>query len=572
MVRYRIITAVFILIFIFSSCSKEDPIIVRVGENQIITIDELKESFNTEKDFFNADSVKICANLDSLINIRIMTNYCYKQGLDRDSTVLKSIEPIERFYLTRRLYEKKILSKQIKEGDIRDFYNHMDRDVLIRYIYFQVPSGSGKDEEEKIKTRAENVLRRLKQGEDFEKIEQEYSRSTRSGYVGIGTDSISWNWSSYKNPVENTAFLLKEGSISGLIRGHMAYYIIKVEKIRKKERRPYNELRGYILNQLENRDRRILLKKKDRYRSRVLAEHKFSWNNEGIKYFFERLGINGPVYCDMLIKHIKENFTDEEKSTVLATFDNKVFTIKEFIDRLEWIPPKSSIRLYAIERLKGNIRLMVAEDILVEIAKREGLDSDRFFKEKIREEKEKAMIVVLLKKIYGDIEPEEEDLRRFYNESVDSLYSVPERVVVQEVLVTDRSKAEKIVKIARRGESFSRLVEQFSERSGFKKIKGKIGPFERGMWGRIGEEAFKMKEGEIAGPIELENNKGYSIIKLISRIPIQRIPFNEIKRDVIDDYIENIKRRKLEAWLAEKRQEIPVTIYRDVLKRELEGL
>ena len=176
------------------------------------------------------------------------------------------------------------------------------------------------------------------------------------------------------------------------------------------------------------------------------------------------------------------------------------------------------------------------------------------------------MVSVMLKReVFDKIKPTEEDILEYYERHKLEKYATQEKVEVQEIYVKDLETAEKVVNLANSGEDFDHLVEVYSERPGYKNKKGVLGKFQRGRWGKIGEKAFELKSGETSGIISHGTDKGYSIIKLLDREPLQVKPLEKIRSKVIGNLKEGLKQEREEEWLDDQRKKRRVIIDQEVL-------
>ncbi|MDD3806878.1 MAG: peptidylprolyl isomerase, partial [Candidatus Marinimicrobia bacterium] len=138
--------------------------------------------------------------------------------------------------------------------------------------------------------------------------------------------------------------------------------------------------------------------------------------------------------------------------------------------------------------------------------------------------------------IYEDISPTEEDLVRYYVRNKEK-YLSPKKVLVQEILVSDSSLAFQLHKEIKNGADFATLTQIYTERPAGKRNRGLLDPFSQGQYGEMGKKAFEMNPGEISDPIPLGDNK-YSIINVIEFYPETPLAYEQIKKKVAKDYLE----------------------------------
>jgi len=128
----------------------------------------------------------------------------------------------------------------------------------------------------------------------------------------------------------------------------------------------------------------------------------------------------------------------------------------------------------------------------------------------------------------------EEELRAAY-EARAKQYGVDEQRRASHILVKSRDEAEKLVAEARKAPArFAELAKQHSQDPGSAAAGGDLGVFARGMMVKAFEDAvFRMKEGEIAGPVESEF--GFHVIRLAAIQPGRARSLDEVRKELGDE-------------------------------------
>ncbi len=113
----------------------------------------------------------------------------------------------------------------VTEQDVRDSWERQPREETVdaSHILFKVEDPA-KDAE--VRARAEGVLKQIQDGGDFAELAKRYSEDTGSaqqgGYLG------PFSRGRMVKEFEDTAFAMKPGEVSGLVRTQFGYHIIKV--------------------------------------------------------------------------------------------------------------------------------------------------------------------------------------------------------------------------------------------------------------------------------------------------------------------------------------------------------
>ncbi|MDR1726881.1 MAG: peptidylprolyl isomerase [Acidobacteriota bacterium] len=117
---------------------------------------------------------------------------------------------------------------QVTDEDIRKEWNSLPHDEVVEaaHILLLVDSQGGQAEDAEVKKRAEEVLQKVRSGEDFAGLAQKFSEDAGSaeqgGYLG------PFPRGQMVPEFENAAFALQAGEVSDLVRTDYGYHIIKV--------------------------------------------------------------------------------------------------------------------------------------------------------------------------------------------------------------------------------------------------------------------------------------------------------------------------------------------------------
>ncbi len=158
--------------------------------------------------------------------------------------VRKSIE--ERLLISRFLDAELMKKITVSPEEVTKAYAE-DKTASVRHILLLT---QGKSDQEKIPVRAkiEEVLAKAKAGEDFAGLAKQFSEDPGSKdngglYEDFGRGAMV-------KPFEDAAFSVPVGQISGIVETSFGYHILQVVG-RKKETRPFEEVKGEIESQLK---------------------------------------------------------------------------------------------------------------------------------------------------------------------------------------------------------------------------------------------------------------------------------------------------------------------------------
>ncbi len=140
---------------------------------------------------------------------------------------------------------------QITDAQLHSAYNNQQADfttperVQARHILLK----SDATNDAAVKTKAEALLKQLQGGADFGKLAKEKSEDTGSA---ANNGELGWIVKGQTvKPFEDSAFSLKPGQMSGLIKTEYGYHIIQVEAHEQAHVKPFDEVKGQLIADLQ---------------------------------------------------------------------------------------------------------------------------------------------------------------------------------------------------------------------------------------------------------------------------------------------------------------------------------
>ncbi len=143
---------------------------------------------------------------------------------------------------------------QITDAEVQRYYDghqsefERQEQVSARHILFKVAPTAGDDEKAKVHQKAEEVLAKVKAGEDFAALAKQFSED---GSAAQGGDLGSFTRGKMVKPFEEAAFALAPGETSNLVESPFGLHIIKVEAKQEAGERPLDEVRVQIVTSLQ---------------------------------------------------------------------------------------------------------------------------------------------------------------------------------------------------------------------------------------------------------------------------------------------------------------------------------
>jgi peptidyl-prolyl cis-trans isomerase SurA len=198
-----------------------------------------------------------------------------KEGLSEAEFRNKIKEQILRFRLISREIGSKIVIPEVR---IQEYYQknkyklQKTEGVHLAHILLTISEKSSPDEIERQKKKGEELLGRLKKGEDFAELARKFSQdpsATQGGDLGM------FVLEEIEPALQKVISVLKPGEFSSVIQSPNGWQIIKLIDIKGAKEVSFDEVRGRIQEQLfqEEVDQRFaqwLQKIKDRSYIKVL--------------------------------------------------------------------------------------------------------------------------------------------------------------------------------------------------------------------------------------------------------------------------------------------------------------
>lgn len=195
--------------------------------------------------------------LEELIRVETLVQDAVAMGLERDTQVKQTIEEIRRRILMEEWIQRLWESVVVESNDVEQYYQQYQTGFkepeLIRLRQIVVHT----------EPEAKNILVHLLEGADFAQVATERSVGPEAGSGGdIGwviraaDQALSQQLGESKkglavfDRLEQAAFALEVGAISGVVKGPDGYYLVKVEERQPAKQKSLSEVWDQIKNGL----------------------------------------------------------------------------------------------------------------------------------------------------------------------------------------------------------------------------------------------------------------------------------------------------------------------------------
>jgi parvulin-like peptidyl-prolyl isomerase len=421
--------------------------------------------------------------LDDLIQIRVFSSEARTVGLDNEPEVKEGLVELTDDLLAREFVRKHIDQKvRPSEQEVEDYYGkHKDDFVNPEAVRVERVMVKERDE-------AEKALEALKAGTSFEELAKDESIGKESKKGALP----GWQYRGWMEPaLEEVAFGLDQGQVSGVIETKKGYEIIKVLEKREKRHVPFKDVA-------------------QRLRARLFSERKRQLGDE----YYEKAGVN----------------RNPSQEGVLAVIGEKLITQEALAPKLAKVPNQNK------EKIKRRwIDYLIEKRVFSDEAKRIHLEDDPDVSRELDVRTDRLLANAFRKKFVAGDEISEEEVADHYQSNLEDFRS-PVKVQFKSILVETRQEAESILKESGEGAAFGDLAARKSKNPRSSHRGGKIGWFAQGeMDPAVEEVAFSLGKKAVSGIIETE--KGYEIIKLMDRRGGDIKPLDQVKDAIRMDLI-----------------------------------
>ena len=227
--------------------------------------------------------------LESLIESEVLYQQSQKEGIKVDEQAInKQIEMIKKRFPNEKAYKKAIEGMRVSEEEFRDeirralaikqlieadvrqkiavteeeskkYYDNnlnsfkQPEQVKASQIWIKVTPGTEESKKIQARKKIEMVQKKIIQGEDFGALAKAYSEgpnAQREGALGY------FNRGQMAKPIEDAAFALKVGEVSGIIETRFGYHLIKVTDKKPARTIPYKQVRPMIDQHLKKENQK----------------------------------------------------------------------------------------------------------------------------------------------------------------------------------------------------------------------------------------------------------------------------------------------------------------------------
>lgn len=193
------------------------------------------------------------AMLHNLVKMMVLADYARSKGFDKRPDIVEQVKLVTDNVLASTYLKLEVADKVAKELTDKDFETYyksrqeefkIPEQVKARHILVRLEKNASEADQKKAREKAEDILKKLKAGEDFAKLAAELSDDP--GSKAKGGDLGLFSRGRMVPEFEKAAFSMKPGELSEPVKSPFGYHIIKVEEKKEALSQPYEKVKDKV--------------------------------------------------------------------------------------------------------------------------------------------------------------------------------------------------------------------------------------------------------------------------------------------------------------------------------------
>lgn len=263
MLKRTCYSSLMVVFFLFSTGNAQDadPVLGKLGD-YLVRQSDMDRFIGyhpaSEQKGIRESPDRMLSLLRRMLEAKAVANIARQEKFHERPDVKEQLGYIEDDFLSRE-YLKKVVMAGVKvtEEEMREYYRENEESlaapeqVRVRQILIRTSSSFTEEEKKKTRERAQHVLDRLREGEDFIRAVSTYSEDPDPEVRKSGGDLGFFTRGQMIEVIEDAAFSLKPGEISDLIETPFGFHIIRLEEYVEPKPRSFQEVKDLIRIRME---------------------------------------------------------------------------------------------------------------------------------------------------------------------------------------------------------------------------------------------------------------------------------------------------------------------------------
>jgi len=560
----RFVLILLSVILVFQACSLDENTVAVVGDVSI-TRDEFKIYLGNrydEKGSYKSISEKDKKTLlDHLILRKQKLNEAYNMGLENDQNIQIEYVSRKRQLLSNVYYEKTIVDEIVTDSLIKAEFEKTKYEVNTSHVLISF-AGIKHSMNNRTKQEAYNLAKtinyKVRTGTNINAMAMEHSddktKMDNRGNLGY------FVWGKMVDEFQEAAFNMEINEVSEPILSDFGYHVIFIHDKRENPKFSMDNLekeRDDIKKRIYYKYRNSVRPRWEQHLEDLKEKRNYRLLKQNVKQFVEK-NITQEINDTLSVEAIKKNYG----SLKLVEWDNGSCTsidlVYNYLKRFNKTFSKFNRTLLDSIKVATDADQLASHIFIAQVSEEQGYLDKKDIRSQIDNFLEYSLITLVDKKsVTETIEITDEEMQIYYSENK-SEFSIPEKMEMWEIYLTDEKKLNQVYGFAKSGRNFEQLANVFSEDKNYAKNYGRLGYRSVTSRGQVSRKAFEAGPNQILEPFK--HRKGWVIVKTgdIKKNVIR--DFEESKRQITNKIRTNKTKEKRETWEAYLKETYPADI------------
>ena len=502
--------------------------ILSAADDSVLLIDDHEYSL---QGFYSRYPKKQWERSDSLQKDKMFTDFSKRElcvleakklGFNNDPDLAVKVRARSLQILVNESYEHFVARPLIAPDDLNAARNNAKKEVLTSHIlvghagsYLGKPPSRTLDEAFIL---AQNISKEFSSGESFDYLAGKYSDDPS---VTKNSGSLGWvQWGATVPEFQSVAFAADIGVLSDPVLTDFGYHLVLIADVRPSDFQFFSDeaYENIIFNLTKNTVRDRLRDAALEYDLLQIVSHDVLFNIDVINKIvsaYSRLDLSslasrGLTNASSLLKSFNN-------LGVVCVYDGKGYGPLWFASRIGRAPSSRQPTLNSEDGIVAAFKTIILQDIAIKDGFAGGVNASFSYMQKVDEMTSGLLYDTYLKYLVNSAsKPDSFAVVAYYNKNKSEKWMEPEKYLINEIRVDNKSLADSLLSLVRDGADFSSLANNYSL-AGLDN-GGLYGPFGRGENASLFDAASLLSYDEISPVLSVRNNN-FSIIKLIAKIP-----------------------------------------------------
>ncbi|MDZ7725503.1 MAG: peptidylprolyl isomerase [candidate division KSB1 bacterium] len=503
--------------------------------------------------------------LTDLIDQRLVIRSAFRDSLHLDSTVVSKRKERKENLVYMQVIHEKVYNEEIPISKLRKIYDRQGLEFGISHIFMRVTPQMTPHEVTMAREKLETVYQKLLRGAEFDKMAQTYSQDKKTAGKGGWIGFLRWGARGYGDRFYMALKDMHKGDFSKVLKSTKGFHIVKLRAVRKREQMPFDEKIQALRKQYFQHHSDEINNRYSEFIDRLREKYDFQLNEDTVDsllVWFDTEEYDFQMNTEF--EAFINSLTPEQKRMPVYSYVSDTVSVETFLKQIIKNVIQGGRPPFTMRRTWDRfIFLDSGKFLLLEYGYEKNYAKKDTVQKQLKTFVEKEIVDLQVKKNIDDqLNLTEADYRKYYADHKERFQRNPQ-VVVQEIFVSDKEKAEWLYNRIQNGEDFGSLAERYTERDSVKSRQGVLGYVSPVRHREMGRKATTMLPGEISEPVYFSG--GYSVIKILERQPGEPQSFRRVRGRVMAVVKKQRRDQLWEEWISELRSECNVVMFEHVL-------